>query len=320
MWFHIPAEYRVSNVKAELEQEREFLVIYIILLLLMLWLAWILEHWKFPEFTEDFTNASFAKFQSGGVPGGSTQFIAGGEPGGPGHGVGKPGMGKPGGGSAAGGKGGNSLVDVISSRSVGNSSLSRIFGKTGLGSGIGGALKGVGRGSGQGTDQEGGVGGGGGIGSSRARGFGAGEIGDGVGVGGVGKGQLGTGYGGGTGAIDLGMRSERKVFARIAEGETTVKGFLDPALIQAVVRDNLASIRYCYEKELNRDPKLAGKIIVQFIIDLSGTVTEAKVENSMMKDPIVEDCITRRIKRWRFPKPQGGDVVVSYPFVFSSGQ
>jgi hypothetical protein len=39
-----------------------------------------------------------------------------------------------------------------------------------------------------------------------------------------------------------------------------------------------------------------------------------------MNHDITEDCIIRRIMRWRFPKPVGGDVAVSYPFVFSPGK
>jgi hypothetical protein len=38
-----------------------------------------------------------------------------------------------------------------------------------------------------------------------------------------------------------------------------------------------------------------------------------------MNNPNVEQCIAQAVRRWEFPKPQGGGIViVSYPFVLKS--
>ena len=79
----------------------------------------------------------------------------------------------------------------------------------------------------------------------------------------------------------------------------------------------MASIKECYEKELKRDPKLAGKITVGFTIETDGKVSETFIEGNTMGNKTVANCITGRIRTWRFPKPKGGSVTVAYPFIFS---
>jgi outer membrane biosynthesis protein TonB len=96
-------------------------------------------------------------------------------------------------------------------------------------------------------------------------------------------------------------------------------GALDKSLIDRVVKSHLAQIRFCYEKELNKNPKLFGKIIVKFVIAKNGSVSSATTKASTMKNPIVEQCVNKRFLRMKFPSPKGGGIViVSYPFVFNS--
>ena len=42
------------------------------------------------------------------------------------------------------------------------------------------------------------------------------------------------------------------------------------------------------------------------------------VQSSTLGNPGVEQCIAGAVRRWEFPKPQGGIVVVTYPFVLKS--
>jgi hypothetical protein len=43
------------------------------------------------------------------------------------------------------------------------------------------------------------------------------------------------------------------------------------------------------------------------------------VRSTTMNNQPVENCIMARIKTWAFPKPKGGgQVLVSYPFLFKS--
>jgi hypothetical protein len=99
-----------------------------------------------------------------------------------------------------------------------------------------------------------------------------------------------------------------------------VEGCLDPTAISRVVKSRLRLIQDCYEKELKKNPSLAGKVTVRFTIDSGGTVTEARVESDQLGSPTTVDCILGKIRRFKFPKSDCASVPVSYPFVFVKTQ
>ena len=79
-------------------------------------------------------------------------------------------------------------------------------------------------------------------------------------------------------------------------------------------------IRYCYQRELTKNPSLGGKVVIKFIIAKDNLVSTASVKTSTMGNSGVEQCIVGRFMRMQFPKPKGGGIViVSYPFLFSPG-
>ena len=93
-------------------------------------------------------------------------------------------------------------------------------------------------------------------------------------------------------------------------------------VINRVIQKHYNEIKYCYEKELTRNPALYGKVTVLFLIDGAGRIGDALVQQSTMSSEPVESCMINRVRRWVFPAPQGGGTVqVTYPYVFkSSGQ
>jgi hypothetical protein len=151
------------------------------------------------------------------------------------------------------------------------------------------------------------------------KGSGTGGGGTFVGSGPGGLGQKGTGLGReGTGRADFGKGGEARVTVR-AEAlteEGTYQGDMDPSIIERIIKNHLGYIKWCYEKELNTNPEIEGKIVVDFIIGVEGMVTSSKVKNSSMGSDPVESCIARRIKTLRFPNPKSGIVQVFYPFIF----
>ena len=106
--------------------------------------------------------------------------------------------------------------------------------------------------------------------------------------------------------------------------DAVLLGALDKSLIDAVIKQNMNTIRYCYQRELRAHPTLAGKIVVKFVIATDGTVSSdfpAKIKSSTMASEAVENCITGRFMRFQFPKPAGGGIViVSYPFIFAPAE
>lgn len=150
---------------------------------------------------------------------------------------------------------------------------------------------------------------------------GGGPGGGGVGVGTLGTGKIGTrgrgsgeaGYGSGEGG--LGKKTDRDI--SMTTGKPVVLGSLDPEIIRRIVREHAGQIRYCYEKELARTPGIYGKIVMKWVINGDGKVTQSTTAETQMKNANVESCLASRIKTWVFPKPKGGGIViVNYPFVF----
>ena len=67
-----------------------------------------------------------------------------------------------------------------------------------------------------------------------------------------------------------------------------------------------------------RQPKLDGRVVVNFTIAGTGRVLASVVQSTTLGSPAVEMCVANAVKRWEFPAPrQGGLAIVSYPFTFS---
>jgi pSer/pThr/pTyr-binding forkhead associated (FHA) protein len=158
-----------------------------------------------------------------------------------------------------------------------------------------------------------------GSGGLGARGSGLGGGGTAEGLGGLGtkgRGSGASGYGSGGGSF--GSKGEGGIGT--VGGDPIILGALDKSLIDAVIKRNMAQIRYCYQRELTKNPALGGKITVKFVIAKDGTVSSATTKSTTMNNPTVESCINGRFMRFQFPEPKGGGIViVSYPFIFSPG-
>ena len=106
--------------------------------------------------------------------------------------------------------------------------------------------------------------------------------------------------------------------ATVTPGSATVKGQLSPELIDKEVRRHRAQMQFCYQKQLTRSPNLAGKVSLQWVIAMDGSVIRPKVKSSSLGNDDVESCLVRALANWKFPKPEGGVVEVIYPFVFGA--
>ena len=135
---------------------------------------------------------------------------------------------------------------------------------------------------------------------------------------GMGLGEKGKGLGAkGTGKAAWGDKGEARVTtADIVSDEIGIQGEMDPSIIDRLIRNNLGYIKWCYEKQLNVNPDLEGKIVIDFIIGMDGLVKSSRVRNTTMHNQLVESCIARRIRTIRFPSPGAGIVQVFYPFLF----
>jgi metallo-beta-lactamase class B len=98
---------------------------------------------------------------------------------------------------------------------------------------------------------------------------------------------------------------------------TPVRGNLDKEIIRRIIRSHIQQVKDCYEQELTTKPTLGGRIMVQFTIAASGQVIASVLLSSTMGNGRVETCTVQAVRHWQFPKPRGGIVIVSYPFVLT---
>ncbi|MBS1151284.1 MAG: hypothetical protein H6Q89_2982 [Myxococcaceae bacterium] len=162
---------------------------------------------------------------------------------------------------------------------------------------------------GKGTQSNAGLGtfgiGGGGAGGMGTRGLETLRGKGGGGIGAMGSGNIGKGAVGGT-------------VARASSRSLAASGSIDREAVARVINSHLGEVSSCYERALLREPGLAGKIVLEWNISTSGTVTTAKTKSSTMKSSAVEGCILTALKKWKFPPARGAGVVISYPFLFNS--
>lgn len=160
--------------------------------------------------------------------------------------------------------------------------------------------------------------GGDGFGLHGLRGGGGGGTTIGV-IGGRGPG-FGTGIGAGGRRTKSRLRRKTKKRRVVPKTPKVIGGqFCKSGDIQRVVRARSRGVQYCYDKALAANPELAGKLMVSWRIGLDGRVAAVRVESNTLGSRDVAGCVQRAIKRWRFPKPEGGQCQIRYPFVFSAG-
>jgi outer membrane biosynthesis protein TonB len=89
---------------------------------------------------------------------------------------------------------------------------------------------------------------------------------------------------------------------------------LDKSIIRGNIRAHMREFRACYEKALEKNPKLEGMVTASFVIIGNGTVEESTATGL----PGVDACVAKAVSRIKFPAlPRSkGTVKVNYPFEF----
>ena len=129
---------------------------------------------------------------------------------------------------------------------------------------------------------------------------------------------MGPGYD----SVDITRTTKKPIkVKRDREGTRLYGDGLSKSLVGEYLSRHWNQFKWCYSRELDKDPNLYGKVTVTFTISNEGRVGEAQVLSSSMNDMNVESCVLRTIRRIRFPRPDGGgEVIVTYPFLFTTTQ
>ena len=130
-----------------------------------------------------------------------------------------------------------------------------------------------------------------------------------------GGGGDGSGYGRGAG----GFSGRDAAVPRVRQGTAEVRGALSREIVRRVVQRHINEVRFCYEQELDQRPDLEGRLTTSFIIAPTGDVQSAVVSDTTVNNARVEGCVAGAVRRWSFPAPEGGGiVVVKYPFMLQT--
>ena len=87
--------------------------------------------------------------------------------------------------------------------------------------------------------------------------------------------------------------------------------------IQAIMKENHTALTGCYERGLEKNPKLHGRLQLRFVIARDGSLSSVADLPPRFPDKSVRDCILQTVSRLHFPAPDGASVTVVYPLVFS---
>lgn len=97
------------------------------------------------------------------------------------------------------------------------------------------------------------------------------------------------------------------------------KGGIDERGVQMALKRRERGIQQCYERALKSNPKLKGKVVVEWGINEQGRVVQVKIVQNTLGDAKVGECISDIISRIRFPEATKGIVPVRKTFAFESG-
>lgn len=134
----------------------------------------------------------------------------------------------------------------------------------------------------------------------------------------------GAGYGKGTGTknidslIDALYDSTNTNKPKFTKGGALTGKRSRKNILKTVIQ-NLAALRYLYNKRLREKPGLKGRVTTKFKINHKGEVISCKVVSSTVKDRKFKKNLVKKILKWNFGEIQfpNDTTEVIYPFVFS---
>lgn len=96
--------------------------------------------------------------------------------------------------------------------------------------------------------------------------------------------------------------------------------------IQTVVQSHMRDLRFCYQKQLRRDPEWADQMILDLAVKRSGHVGEVEISPRRVRRSTMGRCLLSRVPRWKFPEFTGETddgitqevVNASFPFSFEA--
>jgi hypothetical protein len=84
------------------------------------------------------------------------------------------------------------------------------------------------------------------------------------------------------------------------------------------LKSRKSAVQSCYERELKRQPTLAGRMVIRFSVTGRGRIEQVSFGEDTMHSLAVQTCITNVMRGWVLPFAPEESVPVALPFVFSA--
>ena len=106
-------------------------------------------------------------------------------------------------------------------------------------------------------------------------------------------------------------------------------GTFDKSLIDAEIKKHMNELMSCYSKSLTKNPALSGRLMIDFVIEKDGTVSNANASQDTLGSDTFTACILAEFEKMQFPAGMKSDTVkehepseerkvrVSYPLLFT---
>lgn len=96
-------------------------------------------------------------------------------------------------------------------------------------------------------------------------------------------------------------------------------GRIAPALIQKTFRQNWGKLSACIDAARVRIPDLGGTLVVRVLVDTNGAVEAAsEAQGTDLPDVEAKNCLLTVVRNMRFPEPEQGKAMFTFPLEFVS--
>lgn len=109
-------------------------------------------------------------------------------------------------------------------------------------------------------------------------------------------------------------RAKRKPAPAPSRAARKPAGRLARSSIMRTINAHLGDVEQCYSRVALKDPSIAGRIVMQWTLGQDGRPTGVALLSDSIRDKSVGRCLKARARNWKFPPPEGGVAVVTYPF------
>lgn len=115
-------------------------------------------------------------------------------------------------------------------------------------------------------------------------------------------------------AAPVTMTSTSSAIHDLDDEEADVGPALKPEAVSEAVGKYAWAVSDCYTRNAIKGQK--GRLTVEFHVMPDGSVSDAKVQASDLKNSALEGCIVETMKKVRFAASNGPEIVATFPFVF----